>query len=412
MAEPGVSATSIDDITTKLTNLTMVQLKEELKRRKLKTAGPKNELVLRLLPFIQLEHEHGEAERDDVQDERNTKGVCGGQDDDGESDTDSEGEITERRHNRTTETRRNQLLTFRDVEESMEIFNGDDKIDVKKWLNDFEEMAILCEWSDIQKVVYAKRLLRGSTKLFVNYEKCTRTWRKLRRALMEEFDTVVDSHAIHRELSRRKKTPSESCQAYIYKMLEIAAQADVDVKSVIQYIVEGVQDDGVNKTILHGARTIRELKEKFIQYEAIKKEAKSKAKQPKPDEKKKTTREDAGAGTSSTETRRCFNCGSRDHLGKMCPMKDKGAKCFKCNQYGHIAKLCRESTVTPRETACIITKNLPQKQVKQVEITNQRFNSIIDTGSDLSLVSLDCYKKNRLSGVKRWNKFLWSRRAK
>lgn len=66
---------SIDDLTTKLTNMTMVQLKEELKKRKLKTVEPKNELILRLLPFIQLEREHGEAERDDVQDKRNGKGV-------------------------------------------------------------------------------------------------------------------------------------------------------------------------------------------------------------------------------------------------------------------------------------------------------------------------------------------------
>jgi len=71
-------------------------------------------------------------------------------------------------------------------------------------------------------------------------------------------------------------------------MLQIAAQADVDTRSVIQYIIEGIQDDAVNKTILHGAKTIRELKERFTQYEAIKMEGKSKMRQSKPEEKKKT----------------------------------------------------------------------------------------------------------------------------
>ncbi|RLU26617.1 hypothetical protein DMN91_000413 [Ooceraea biroi] len=141
--------------------------------------------------------------------------------------------------------------------------------------------------------------------------------------LIEKFVDILDSHAVHQELSRLKEISDESYQAYIYKMLEIAAQADVDTQSEIQYIIEGIQDDASNKTVLHGAKTIRELKEKFIQYEAIKKEGKSRMK-PK---EKKTTRRD----TSSTEAKRCFNCGSRDHFGKACPMKDKGAKCFKCN---------------------------------------------------------------------------------
>lgn len=69
-------------------------------------------------------------------------------------------------------------------------------------------------------------------------------------------------------------------------MLEIPAQADVDISSVIQYIIKGVPDNPVNKTVLHGAKTIRELKERFIQYDAIKKERKSKTKQSKPEEKR------------------------------------------------------------------------------------------------------------------------------
>lgn len=45
--------------------MTMVEIKQELRRRKLKTAGLKNELILRLLPFLQLEREHGETGRGD-----------------------------------------------------------------------------------------------------------------------------------------------------------------------------------------------------------------------------------------------------------------------------------------------------------------------------------------------------------
>lgn len=68
-----------------------------------------------------------------------------------------------------------QILTFRDVEESLEIFTGDDKVDITRWIQDFEEIATLCDWVDVQIVVYAKRLLRGSAKLFFNYERNTKT---------------------------------------------------------------------------------------------------------------------------------------------------------------------------------------------------------------------------------------------
>ncbi|EZA56078.1 hypothetical protein X777_03904, partial [Ooceraea biroi] len=139
---------------------------------------------------------------------------------------------------------RSRPLTFQDVEASMDTFSGDSKLDVIRWIEEFEEMATLCEWSDIQKVVYAKRLLRGPAKLFIQYEKNTKTWKRLRKALSNEF---TDSYAVHQELSRQKKLPDETYQAYIYKILEIATQADVDVRSIIRYIIEGVPDDAVNK---------------------------------------------------------------------------------------------------------------------------------------------------------------------
>lgn len=172
-------------------------------------------------------------------------------------------------------------------------------------------------------------------------------------------------------------------------MLEIASQAEVDTRSVIQYIIGGIQDDPVNKTVLHEAKTIRELKERFVQYEAIRKEGKSRVKQSKLEEKRKTFRSDV----SSTEKRRCFNCGDKDHVGKACPIKDKGAKCFKCNQDGHIVRACTSTASTPKESVCTITKSLQQKQLKQVKINNQCFVTVIDTVSDLSLINQDSYKK-------------------
>lgn len=159
MTEPGTSVPN-DELKAKLTNMTTVEIKQELRRRKLKTAGLKNELILRLLPFLQLEREHGETGRGDDAQNKDDEDARRNREDDSEGDSsnDEDESVAEIRRG----VRRSQLLTFRDVEESLETFNGDDKVDVRKWIKDFEEMAVLCEWSDIQKVAYAKRLLRGS----------------------------------------------------------------------------------------------------------------------------------------------------------------------------------------------------------------------------------------------------------
>ncbi|KYN12093.1 hypothetical protein ALC57_15747, partial [Trachymyrmex cornetzi] len=52
--------------------------------------------------------------------------------------------------------------TFKDVEESIDTFSGDDGKNVKLWIKEFEELAKLCKWNTVQKTIYAKRLLRGS----------------------------------------------------------------------------------------------------------------------------------------------------------------------------------------------------------------------------------------------------------
>lgn len=200
MAEVSVSGIN-DDLSAMLATMTLVQLKKRLKKRGLKTTGSKNELILKLEKVMQVERARGELRRggddedDDGEDARGrledddrSDGVSsdGGDDgdDEGQSrqDTDTreqtangEDGTTIREQNRVHKSVTHQSLTFRDIEESVETFNGDDKVDVTCWIKEFEELAKLCEWSDIQRVVYAKRLLRGSAKLFIRYEKGTKT---------------------------------------------------------------------------------------------------------------------------------------------------------------------------------------------------------------------------------------------
>ncbi|KMQ93348.1 enzymatic poly [Lasius niger] len=172
-------------------------------------------------------------------------------------------------------------------------------------------------------------------------------------------------------------------------MIELATQARVKIRATIQYIVAGIQDDPANKTILYGAKTIRELKERFVQYECMRNEMKGKSKPLKTEEKKKYSKLER----KTTTVKACFNCGEKNHISKNCPDKDKEIKCFKCNQHGHIAAKC-VAKPAEKSTSSYATFQQPrEKQLKEVEIANQKYSAVIDTGSDLSLMRRDTYAK-------------------
>lgn len=46
-------------------------------------------------------------------------------------------------------------------------------------------------------------------------------------------------------------------------MLRIAFQANIETRVVIRYIIEGIPDDAINKTMLYSAKDIKQLKERF-----------------------------------------------------------------------------------------------------------------------------------------------------
>lgn len=350
----------------RIDTMKLPELREELKQRKLKSSGNKAELQERLRAAITFEIQHGEDDAEEEEEESEAESVVDARSGAG--------------NNRT------HLLTFRDVEEALSTFSGDDQMDIRQWIQEFEDMAKLCGWADVQRIIYAKRLLRGSAKLFVNYEKCSSSWGAMRRALIEEFGRMVDAYKIHKELSRRGKKATETYQEYVYKMFDIAKQAAIEDAAVIKYIIDGVQDEEVNKTILYGAKNIRELKEKFQLYETMKENAKVKSR--RSDERQQKT--SGRSNTTQEAVRRCFLCGDKNHLSAGCPGKNKGFKCFKCGQYGHIASSCSGSIESPK-IAYTTSRDLQSKRCKEVEISNCKLAALIDTGSDLTLMRADQY---------------------
>lgn len=53
-------------------------------------------------------------------------------------------------------------------------------------------------------------------------------------------------------------------------MAKIAAQADVDISAVIQYIIQGIPGDCAAKTYLYEAQTMRDLRDRLVLYKRMK----------------------------------------------------------------------------------------------------------------------------------------------
>lgn len=82
----------------------------------------------------------------------------------------------------------------------------------------------------------------------------------MKKSLLKEFETKVNSVMVHLQLSKRKRQANETLRQYVYAMSTIASQGNVEEEAVMQYIIDGIQDDEAAKSILYSACTIGELR--------------------------------------------------------------------------------------------------------------------------------------------------------
>ena len=68
--------------------------------------------------------------------------------------------------------------SFSDLESFVIPFTGSNSESLETWLNNFEDVASLMNLSDLQKIIYAKKLMQGKAKLFFESEERVYTYKK------------------------------------------------------------------------------------------------------------------------------------------------------------------------------------------------------------------------------------------
>lgn len=109
-------------------------------------------------------------------------------------------------------------LMFEDVEESLPIFSGHGRRNMKKWLHVLNYISThkFNHWSKKKKISYIKRLLRSSAALF---KENMEIWKQLKENLITKFVTVVNSQQVHQELICMRKKSNETYQEFMYRVL-------------------------------------------------------------------------------------------------------------------------------------------------------------------------------------------------
>lgn len=195
---PDKGGTSLSS--TPKTKTTIVELRRQLQLLQLPTSGNKAELVHRLKMYEDTRSYENTSENDEDNSDSETdevtmvrvndemKSECDGSDEEIVVGDDVPRATRRNTSNRTRYGCRANLVTIKDVEGSISHFSRDDKMQVEKWIEEFEEVSELLEWNELQKVIYAKKLLRESAKQYMALQKGIKTWDVMKRRMRREFE--------------------------------------------------------------------------------------------------------------------------------------------------------------------------------------------------------------------------------
>lgn len=263
-----------------------------------------------------------------------------------------------------------------------------------QWVQKVNSVAEAYAWDDPMIILQAVSKLKGAARSW--YDSTTiATWLEMQRQIIISFPTGKDDSDIHLELMKRRKLRNESYEEYFYAMMQIAKKGSVSDSAIIKYLITGLNDPDMTKTLaMCEYDTPHQLFKRIKAFEDTMKQGEYRRELIKNTSKIERSQETQVASFSI----KCFNCGKRGHKGSHCPDMPKGIKCFACGKFGHRARECKEPKNTSErrnETYFVNNDNL-KGVYNAVQIGNKIVQALFDTGSTKNLITSTEYLKLKL----------------
>lgn len=249
-----------------------------------------------------------------------------------------------------------------------------------QFVDKIEKLRQLHGWSDDTILFAVHHKMKGVAKLWIDALPVMETWADFKQLFLKDFPCRVSMADVHRELMARRRNNSESLVEYYYSMLAIGRRGDVDDLSILSYIINGLNDSSLTRTLQ--AMNLQNCNDLLRSLENLPQNCCKKL-MVRGDDQVKNVSPESGTVRKGPK---CFNCNAFGHISTACPQPLKKSKCTICYKICHVATHCKTKGATVAAMTEEITVNHCSPVMKDVRINGEKFLGFADTGSDFTLM--------------------------